>query len=115
MHDPARAGPAEPGEVEAAPAETFRDIAGVVDPDEEERYSAGTGSAERGQAVADLLEAGAKTALQDLDVVTQGLGGVEKAPVGHHDAGREVVGERQPAEALDLRTREIGPFHVTVE
>ena len=115
VHDPARAGAAEPGEVEPAPAETLRHVARVVDPDEEEGDTARALAAERGQAVADLLEAGAETALQDLDVVTQAAGRVEEPPVGHDDAAREIVGERETAEALGLRVRKIRALDVAVQ
>lgn len=115
MHDPARTGAAEPGEVEPAPAEALGDVARVVDADEEERNSARTGAVEGGQAVADLLEAGAESALQDLDVVAQGPGRVEEPAIRHDDAAGEVVGECEAAEAPGLRTRELRPFHVAVE
>ena len=60
------------------------------------------GAAERGQAVADLLEGDAEAVLEDVDVVARLLGRVAEQPVGHQHGAGEVVGERGAHERLGL-------------
>ena len=54
------------------------DVAGIVDAQHEERHAARIGPLQRGQAMADLLEAGIEALRQHVHVVAQRLrGGVE--------------------------------------
>ena len=93
MHVPQRAGAAEFREREGAGRKPFRDVAGIVHAQQEERHAARVRSLQRGETVADLLEAGTEAARQHLQIVAKLLGGGEERLIRHHHRRGIVVGE----------------------
>ena len=103
VHVPQRAAAAVPREREARAVQPLRDVAGLVDADEEERHALLARLLQRRQPVRDLLEAGAELPRQRLDVVAARLDRAGEGGVGHQERRRRVAGQRparQPLAAL---------------
>ena len=115
MHVPARAGAAEAREVQPAGAVALGDVAGMIDPDHEERHALRTRLLQGGQPVADLLEAGLETLHQDLDVVAQRRRRPVERLIGHQDRAGEIVGQADTAEQRRRLAGEPGLGHQAVQ
>ena len=81
LDDPQRATAADSGEVKGGSRLTLRDVSGAIGSDEEERDAALAVSLESGQPVADCLEADLELEAEQVDVVPQGLSGLQKLGV----------------------------------
>ncbi len=93
---PDRAGAAETRKMQAVRAEALGDIAGRVEPDHEKRHAAGTRPLQRRQAMADLLEARAKTSGKHAEIVTESLGRIGECLVRQQHGAREIIDEPDP-------------------
>mmetsp|Transcript_11615 Transcript_11615/g.21555 ORF Transcript_11615/g.21555 Transcript_11615/m.21555 type:complete len:197 (+) Transcript_11615:401-991(+) len=93
MYVPQRAGATVAGEMEARGTLALGDIARLVDSHEVERYAASPIALQRGQSVADGLEADVEALLQQLHVIAAAARGVEEGPVGQQHRTSEVVGQ----------------------
>src|SRR3569833_2026870 len=82
MHVPERAGAAEFREWKRAGGEPLRDVARIVHPQQEERYTARVRPLQRGEAVADLLEAGVEATRQNVLVVAERLSRAQERLIG---------------------------------
>ena len=98
MHVPQRAGAAEFRERKRAGGESFGDVAGIVDAQQEERHAPRVRPLQRGQAMAHLFEAGVEALRQHVDVVVQRLGRAVERLIGHHDSGGEIIRQRNAVE-----------------
>ena len=68
MHVPQRTGAAEFRKRKGAGGKPLRHVAGIIDAQQEERHAARIGPLQRGQAMADLLEAGIEAQRQHMEV-----------------------------------------------
>ncbi|MPL99021.1 hypothetical protein SDC9_45234 [bioreactor metagenome] len=99
---PQRAGAADPREMEIGRRLPFRDIAGAVDPDEEERHAAGLRPLQCREPVAGGLEADAEAARQQLDVIALGLGRLDEGAIGQDQRAGEVIRQADAQQAARL-------------
>ena len=81
VDDPQRAAASDSGEVKSGSRLTLRDVSGAIGSDEEERDAALAVSLESGQPVADCLEADLELEAEQVDVVPQGLSGLQELGV----------------------------------
>src|SRR5258708_40073115 len=98
MHVPKRPSAGEFREWKRARGKSFRDVAGVIDPQQKKRHAAGVRPLQGGEAVADLLEPGIEALRQHVDVVAELLRGSMKGLIGRHDSSRKVICQRNPVQ-----------------
>ena len=92
---PPRTGAAILGELHATGGKPLGDIAGIIDPNEEERDAAGIWGVQAGQAVAYLLETGTKPTPQQIKFMAQLARRFEKRFIWHHHRGCKIPSQRR--------------------
>ena len=86
------------------------DVAGHVDPAEEEWHPARILALERGEAVAGLLEADAKLLRQSVDIVPHRARGAAEAAIGHQQGARRVIAQADEEELPAGGAAQLGAF-----
>src|SRR5947209_16879387 len=99
MHVPERTGAAKLRERESAGRKALRDVAGVVDAEQEERNTARVRPLQRREPMTDLLEAGIEALCQQMDVVVERFGSGEECRVWHHHGSGKIIGEGDAEQA----------------
>ena len=94
VYVPAGTGAAVFGKLHAAGRQPFGNIAGIVNAQEEKRNAARMGGIQARQAVANLLEAGTKSASKQVQVMAKFTCRCQKAAIGHHHGTGEIPRKR---------------------
>ena len=93
MDVPQGAGPAEAGELQAGGRMALGDVAGHVDPAEEERHPARILALQGGEAVAGLFKADAELLGQPVNIVAHGPRRAAKAAIGHQQGPGGIIAQ----------------------
>src|SRR5262245_10675161 len=88
---PERTGGAEPGELEFGGAVALGDVSGAVDAGEEDGDTLAPGALQRAEAMADLLDRGAETGGEKLEIVAQVLRRFQEGRIGQQQRPGEIV------------------------